>query len=85
MEMEIWYWTRERVEVEAEVVAEAEVHLAPAQQDQLAIILMKKKMVKTQPIHPHHMKKQKSNLLLSLFLHQSTFNLLLFLGKSSVS
>ena len=61
MEMEIWYWTRERVEVEAKVVAEAEVHLAPAQQDQLATILMKKKMVKTQPNHLHHMKKAKSN------------------------
>jgi hypothetical protein len=43
------------------VVAEAEVHLAPAQQDQVAIILMKKKMVKTQPNHLHHMKKAKSN------------------------
>jgi hypothetical protein len=60
MVMEIWCWMRERVEVEVKAEVGAGVHLAPAQQDQPAIILMKKRVVKTQLSHPHHMKRLKS-------------------------
>jgi len=68
MEMEIWCWMRERVEVEAKVEVGAGVHLVPAQQDQPAIILMKRRMVKTQLSHLRHIKRLKSKLIFSIFM-----------------